>query len=307
MTFLSLLLALLIDRGLWEADSARARLPLARYVLLLGSWLDIASLRRQPLLQLVALLPPILLVWVALGAIELLFGRWATAVAEAVILVLMLGPADLGRQATKYLEARDRGDVDSARQTAEDILGAAPPPDEPQCSFAVAARLLGQSLPRLFGPIFWFLVGGALAAVLYRAAAELSQLDAHADANTDTGDGLLGDEAADDDRPFSDLSDWLEWIPPRLAAASFALAGSFEKVVAAWSRHPTMAVAGGASRELVFRTGTAALDSYEDDLDDISHGWETQPVVEDAMALVWRALAAWVGLSALVAVLAWLA
>ena len=72
----------------------------------------------------------------------------------------------------------------------------------------------------LFAPLFWFVLLGPAGAVLYRLAY------------------LLCQAWRDQDHAFREFSqrlfDWIDWLPARFSAASFAVVGDFEDAVYCW-------------------------------------------------------------------------
>lgn len=84
----------------------------------------------------------------------------------ALIAVLCVwGPRDLDRQVDAYLTAPDDAE---RRERAQDIVGFEPAESKSQQADQVAAGLFRQALQRWFGLLFWFLILGAVGAVLYR-------------------------------------------------------------------------------------------------------------------------------------------
>jgi membrane protein required for beta-lactamase induction len=276
MTLATILIVLLIDRLLWRADALRQHHWYDRYTdwllkLATGQWLA-----GQTLGGLWFLLPPLLLVvllqWLGGTAFQLVLG--------AVVLLFTLGPRDLGRDCEAYQEARANDDEEGCRELAEILSGDEPAMDEPQRSLAVAEGLIRQSCQRLFGPLFWFILLGALGAALYRLAAMTAERSVtHSQAPVrmaSSAQRLVG---------------LLDWLPARLVAAAFAVAGNFDAVSRAWREREAPAEAQDDSAALLTTTGHAALDSWPDE-EEIAAG-EQPPVVEDAMALLWRTLIIW--------------
>ncbi len=72
----------------------------------------------------------------------------------------------------------------------------------------------------LFAPLFWFLLLGPAGALLYR----LSYLLKHA----------WGERPDDFRRIALRAFDWLDWLPARFTASSFAVVGDFEDAVYCW-------------------------------------------------------------------------
>jgi len=275
MTLATILIVLLIDRLLWQGDPLREHRWFDRYStrllgLATGQWLV-----RLRVGAFWFVLPPLLVV----ALLQWISGNISGLVIGAVVLLFSLGPHDLGRQADAYLAARARDDGERSA-TLADELGAAPDDDPAEQDLGVAQALLQQSCPRLFGPLFWFVVLGPMGAALYR----LTAMTATRSARQEDAPPELGATA---DR----LLTLLDWLPGRLTAAAFAAAGNFDAVSRAW-RDLTPGVDGSNDTPaLLVATGRAALDSWPDE-EELAAG-EQPPVVEDALALVWRTLVVW--------------
>ena len=157
---------------------------------------------------------------------------------------------------------------------------------------------------QLVAPIFWFVLFGAVGAATYRFIQLLAErLQA-------------GDCPGEMKRYSDELRHIADWAPARLTAFGYAIAGNFDAVAHAWRSFDYAADEGplNEAEQLLAGTGLAALDTFPDDADELiggtelSLGWTAvPPVVEDALALVWRSLALWVtaiGAGSLVAALA---
>lgn len=281
MTLAIILIVLLIDRLLWQGDPLRAHQWYDRYTDRLlasatGQWLA-----RKDQGALWMLLPPLLVIVV----LQWLAGEKSGFVIGAVVLLFSLGPRDLGRDANAYLSGRERGGDSHGDQAAAALAGSEPPADEPERSLAVARGLLEQSLPRLFAPLLWFVLLGPLGAALYRLAALTAE---RAGSRTGAPENLTASAYR--------LLALLEWLPARASLAAFAAAGNFDGALRGWREYPDRDWRDTRGR--LTAAGQAALDSWPDD-EEIDAG-EQAPVVEDALALVWRSLVVWlVALAAL--------
>ncbi|MBF0623264.1 MAG: cobalamin biosynthesis protein [Magnetococcales bacterium] len=144
----------------------------------------------------------------------------------------------------------------------------------------------------VFGALFWFLVAGAPGAVAYRL---VNTLDAMWGYRTPRFQAFGWAAARADDL--------LNWIPARLTALTYALAGRTRPALAAWRRRPpwkspnagvVMAVGAGA---LELRLGGPA--SYHGQVQDRPVlGAGAEPVLADlprAVALVERGALLWAG------------
>ncbi len=155
---------------------------------------------------------------------------------------------------------------------------------------------------RVFGPIAAFVVLGPGGAMLYRTATILCESWGR---RRDPEFGSFGDFAG---RVFF----WLDWLPVRLTAASFAIVGNFEDAVYCWrtqrlpaadSDNALLLASGGGA--IGVRLGAARV--HEDGAEPFSP--ESGPGEEadvdymhSAVGLLWRALVLWLFLIFIVTV-----
>lgn len=217
MLLIATLFALLLERLLGQLDWW------GRPVLLHSTVRGARGLLRWPWLWASpAIVPVLLLAPIALVAsIEQQIESPFVALGfSALVLLLCLGPRDLADDISELLRARAAGDVDTARHLAR-ALQRGPKPD-PSHRSLIGAMFI-QSHERLFGVLIWFFVFGPLGAVAYRTASRLPRM-LHAD-----GESLAAD--------FADtLHGLMAWIPARVTALLFGLAGSLDDALRAWSQ-----------------------------------------------------------------------
>jgi AmpE protein len=290
MTFLTVLLALFIERVLQLHRPQREHRWFGSYCRRLARASSGQWLLSRPWGGVLALLPPLLVI----GWLQLVFNDLGHLFALAfgtLVLLYSLGPRDLGEDAEAYLEARDAGQHDRATALAQALCLSEVPAEEPRRSFAVARAVVVLAARRLVGPIFWFVVFGAIGAAAYRAVQLLAER-------------LEGEDCPPEMRRRSDdLRHIADWAPARITAAGYAIAGDFDAVAHAWRTFDYIPDEGPLreAERLLAQTGLAALDTFPDDEDELAAGSElalgavlVPPVVEDALALVWRSLAMWV-------------
>ena len=293
MTFFSVLLTLLIERFVPGSRPQRQHRWFEHYCRRLGQLPFGQWLTAQPWGAAAFLLPPLLLIaWLQtlfndLGGLPgLAFG--------ILVLLYSLGPDELGEQVEAFTDARDGGDETQANMLAGEICPGGAPATEPKRSFAVAREVVVAACPRLVAPIFWFVVFGAVGAAAYRAIWLLSERGQAAGCPEEMG-------------PHSDAMQHVaDWAPARITAAGYAIAGNFDAVAHAWQTFDYVpdTTRLNAAHGLLVKTGLAALDTYPGSVADAdgemppSDAGLLPPVVEDALALVWRSLAMWVGIVA---------
>lgn len=249
-----------------------------------------------------ALVPPVLLIGLfqfalhspLAGVVGLLFG--------VAVLFHVWGPRDLDADVAAVLDAEDP----VARRAAAIRLGAAHSGANPDSGLGESAAMVegvfASALRRWFGVLFWFLLLGAVGAMLYRLAA-LAAEGEFADA--------LPASTREGARRFFAL---LNWPVAQAMTLSLALVGNFDTVLGVWRD------ANGASLRLDHaHLGAAARASVrceiaEETQEFIEEGatpgnaWVQlgdAPELRDAMSLVWRILLLWLAILALFVVAGW--
>lgn len=286
MTFLSVLVALLVERVLERNRPQRQHAWFDGYCRRMSSLSPGRWLMQRPWGPVIVLLPLLIVI----GWLQVLFdelGSLFAFVFSSAVLIYALGPRDLGEEADAFLAARDRGDDERATALAQAFCLSEVNEVEPRRSLGVARAVVVLANRRLIGPIFWFVVFGAVGAAAYRAV----QLLAERMQNEDCPPAMK--RYSDEVRHIAD------WAPARITAVGYAIAGNFDAVTHAWRNFEYMPGDGPLTEaeHLLANTGLAALDTVPDDADELETVGDAAlvpPVVEDALALVWRSLVAWV-------------
>lgn len=290
MTFLTVLLALFIERVVRQHRPQRQHLWFDTYCRRLAGTSFAQRLMSRPWGGVLVLLPLLIgLAWMQAFFHEL--GAPFAFVFGVVVLLYSLGPRDLGEEAEAFIDARDSGEQDRASALAQQFCISEVPTEEPRRSFAVARAIVILATKRVIGPIFWFVAFGAVGAATYRAIHLLAE-------------HLQGEDCPPQMKRYSDeMRHVADWAPARVTAAGYAIAGNFDAVAHAWRTFDYVPADGPLTEaeHLLARTGLAALDTFPDDVDELAGSAElaldavlVPPVVEDALALVWRSLAMWV-------------
>ena len=257
MILLALLLALAFERGLAHLLHLREPRWLDRY----HDWtgrrfgaLGGAGARRgaAALAVLVPVLPVAVASWL-LGSHLLGIPQLAFAV---VVLLFSFGPRDLRDEVDDYVAALERGDREASARCAAELLEADAAGRGAGLRDAVEEAMFVQANNRIFGVIFWFVLLGPAGAWLFRVSDLMRRraaFEAHRRGTAPDGDAYAG--------AIGSLHGLLAWIPARLAAASYALAGSFEDAVGNW-RVAVDEVSGrllDRSEDLLARVGKGSL------------------------------------------------
>ena len=168
---------------------------------------------------------------------------------SAAVLLVCFGPRDLADDVQRLRAARSAGDAATVARLNR-ALQLGPMPDTDHRSLLGA--LFIQSHERRFGACLWFMLLGPAGAVLYRTASRLSVLT----------------EAPAVQRQAALLHGLLAWLPARITALLYGLAGSMDDALDAYSRVQREPVNGAdgwqrRSWSLLAETANAALD-WED-------------------------------------------
>ncbi len=197
---------------------------------------------RGALLMALLLTPPVLLAaWLAH-----VLPPWPATAFEALCLYLALGGRSLAEHARPVQQALAAGDLERARArvawlVSRDTAGL----DREGVARATVESVLENGSDAVFGSLFWFLVAGAPGVLLHRLA--------------NTLDAMWGYRTARHARfgwAAARLDDALNYLPARLAAASYALLGATRRALACWRSQaprwkspnagPVMAAGAGA-------------------------------------------------------------
>lgn len=254
MSFLVLLLALLINHH-WQRERA----------ILADGWF--APLQRRLRQQVHAMAPqqpepgplyPVLLLGLlpAVLIVVLLLVQGAllgsvTLVLHVGLLLLMFEQQSLRSVSTAYLDRWRAGNFHAAFLLLQERWPALPLDNatERQAVHEHFCRyLISTAVERLFAVVFWYLVLGPAAALLYHLTV-LYRLHCAGERDSQAG------------RFVQRLADILEWVPARLLALSFCLTGDF---VAAFSRlRELWRDADRSAVDLVLACALAAVDTAQ--------------------------------------------
>ena len=216
----------------------------------------------------VALVLPVAAVTVVL--VDRLFG-FPHLILAVVVLFFSLGPNDIGEDVNEYCSALEDGDDARIDQTSKALVEDAVPDDPLERIRCVEEAVCIQANNRLFAVIFWFvLLGplGPLGAWSYRVT-DLVRRRAVFQAGRDDHDSNTIEPLR---HAAETLHGWLAWIPARLTAVGYAIAGHFDAALAAWrvgDEEPAGTTSGNSER-LLARVGVAALALEAGDDEDLT-------------------------------------
>lgn len=216
----------------------------------------------------VILVLPVFLVILALGDALRYFPYLILAI---IVLFFSLGPKDIGEDVDDYCAALDAEDEDEIRKTAKAIAEKDLSSNPMERIQQVEAAICVQANNRLFAVIFWFvLLGpfGPLGAWSYRVTDLIRRRAVFKAVRDENGEVIARPvlEAA------GQLHGWLAWIPARITAVGYAMAGSFEGALSAWRTTDWSAAKTQSehSEELLARVGMGALSLQSDEGESVS-------------------------------------
>lgn len=209
-----------------------------------------------------------------------------------LIVFLCLGPRDLGAEVDEYCEALDRGDQENARRVLTELSESRHA--SPRDVDAVEEAIFLQATNRIFGVAFWFVALGPVGAWLFRISDLLRRRAAFESARRP--------EVAESALPAAEaLHGALAWIPVRLAALGYALAGSFDDAWNCW-RNDVRAEAKpfyARNDRIAAAVGRAAMTGF------LERPANSSAAARNAMRLVMRTLFIWVTVIALMTIFGW--
>ena len=166
------------------------------------------------------------------------------------------------------------------------------------------------SYRHVFGTLFWFLVlPGPVGAVLYRLTVLLTERW--------SGDAVtpMGHELGQFGQPVQRLLFWLDWVPVRVTAVTFAIVGDFEDAIYCWRTQAKswpslqdgilLASGAGALGALIGGevTGPAGEPEFRPELG-LGEAADAE-MMPSAVGLVWRALLVWLAVLLLLTLAYW--
>lgn len=268
MTLITLLLALALERFLGYMSDFRDPDRLnGIYVMRFCDLLDTLGLKHAGFKLLLIVLPPILLVgWLQSWLSSILLGVFSITLGVFVLLYCF-GPENLEEEINNYVEAVAVGDEVRQHRVAGRLLQDQAPKTITLCARQLVSAIFAESNERLFTVIFWFVILGPAASVLYRLAHNIGRMD------------LKADEANEEDNVYSELARTaaglaalMEWAPARLTALGYAVTGSFDHALVGMRGHfwGKMEHLREGNRQILSDSGTGAIrldELFNDEMD----------------------------------------
>lgn len=221
-----------------------------------------------------------------------------------VVLFFSLGPKDVGEDVDEYCRALEEGDTERIRQTAKALIEDDVPTDQMKRIHCVESAVFIQANNRLFAVIFWFVALGLLGPLGAWAYRVTDLIRRRAVFNAVRDDESAGPAERIRDAAVQ-LHGWLAWIPARLTAIGYAVAGHFDGALASWRKpqEPPASSFSEASEMLLARVGVGALALADDEDEDLSKRGIRGAVA--ANRLVFRLLLIWAVIIAALTLYGW--
>lgn len=280
MTLIILFIAFIIDRIIGDMPVLRSGKWFYHYRERMVNMLPV-SMQQGLLLVISVIAPPVLILLLLQNLFSGVFYHFFDLLLSLVVLLFSFSAFELNKTIQAYLETRELGEDAEAWKIAEKF-SAEPLSDSPQeQSNAVATGILYQATIDIFCVIFWFLIMGPAGALLYKMATLMVKQEDNENAEwiseADTVWGILG------------------WVPFRLVALSFFLAGSFDDAFKAWHKyHRVDRNYSGTNREILIKTGCGAMRrEAEEGVGGIEDQEKSIEWVQTARQLVFRTLVIW--------------
>lgn len=216
-----------------------------------------------------------------------------------ICLTFALGTKSLTQHAKAVAEALKKSDLILARQKVAMIVSRdTSNSDEQAIKNATIESVLENGSDAIFAAIFWFVVLGAPGVILYRLANTLDAMWGYRSERFNS----FGWAAAR-------IDDVLNWLPARLTALSYALAGNLHTALSCWQQqakfwhgiNPGVVMASGAGALNVKLGGTAIYHGVK--IERPALGCDNQAQVADidrAVYLVYKSIVLWLLLILLV-------
>lgn len=296
MTLIAVVLGLLLERALWHALHLREAGWVGGYYRWLRSTVEGSSAAIQVAGCIVGLLLPALPVLIVALSLDQWLPRLTWVLFAALVLVFSFGPRDLDEELEDYIAAETAGQTERAQDAAAVIIEHDAAQRREARAESVEEAAFVQANNRVFGVLFWFvLLGptalGPVAAWLFRVS-DLLRRAAIADSmRLPVVAGC-----------FERIHFWLAWLPARLVALSYALAGSFEEARREMGRG-VRAVGRMMERNdlLLVLAGRGALAGID------ATDAEVAAPAQAALRLIRRSLLIWLTIIALLSLGAWVA
>jgi len=219
MSFIVILIALLIERFWNGIQRLRDRDLFGRYYLAVRQLFGESETYDGAVGVLCLMLPLI----VGIGLLQQIVsfdGVYLLSLAlGVVILLLCFGNNHLDNQVQRYLFASEKKDDDDLYEAAAEMLKDAVPVNAAERDYKLVRSILHNANDWLLAVLFWFFILGPMGAVLYRCTYVVKQ---HCERANETSDFA---------QSIHVLYGVLSWLPARLTAYAYGLAGNYSTAI----------------------------------------------------------------------------
>jgi len=279
--FLSILIALLIERVFDQLKTMRGFNWLARYthwmtevlhIDRLGSWMAFALL----------FVPLLIATWMLDGIFDnALFGLFELGF-NVLVVFACLGPKDLDQQIDFYIDAVETGSdsekINAAKRIAGDNVAADLVDDLAEQVTQVSKAIFVEANRRLFAMIFWFLIMGPVGAVAYRLFEQFVNPQ-------QSDEGLKAVKSK-----TRQLIAWLDWLPVHLTLFAYMVSGNFDAGMQSFRKlDKTAADMTEENAEMLRQVGFSSIQ-----VDTIDSNIAAVDCIRKSRGLVLRTLIVWV-------------
>ena len=218
---------------------------------------------------------------------------YVEVIVGVICLTFAIGTKSLMQHAKAVSDALKNSDITLAQKRAAMIVSRdTAESDELAVNRATIESVLENGSDAIFAAIFWFIILGAPGVILYRLA---NTLDAMWGYRTERFN-YFGWAAAR-------IDDGLNWVPARLTALSYALAGNLVKALKCWHQqakhwhgiNPGVVMATGAGALNISLGGVATY--HGEQVERPVLGTDSKPQVADidrAVKLIYKSLFIWI-------------
>jgi membrane protein required for beta-lactamase induction len=288
MSLIAIIISLVVERFLGSMEEFRRYGWFSRY----AAWLRDFFSTMPPLAGPAGVVLTLLLPLALTAAVDAYLEQWWVVLHLAfsvLVLLFCFGPTDLEAEVEAYVDAQERGDEESACWHAAELLGDTTPEHSGLLNRQIVENILVEANERLLAVLFWFLLLGPTGALMYRLASLLAR-DAASQDVTPLGEAALRLHAI------------LAWLPARMCALAYALAGSFVDALHAWRQQEGRWYE--TTPAVLIATGLGAL-GYEDGEEELSGEHDTS-MVHETLSLIRRAVLVVLGIVALSTLAGWM-
>jgi len=302
MTLLALLIGLVVERLATQLFHLRRLRWLDRLI-------DLGFRQFERFANWPALIPVILLalllvlpVFLVLFSLQGRLYGVANLVLAIVVLFFSLGPKDIGEDVDEYCRAIEADDEEKIVNTSKALIETDVPSDPHERIQRVEEAVCVQANNRLFAVIFWFVLFGPygpLGAWAYRVTNLIRRRAVFNAARDEENANTAVLKASEM------LHGWLAWVPARLTAIGYAMAGSFEGALHAWRNHGESKALPQheQSESLLARVGVGAMSLQDLEGESISDRGVRGATT--ANGLVFRLLFIWAAVIAAMTLYGW--